>query len=570
MTAAPNAFGIDVAGLDVPAFLAAARNAYPFLALLFLAFLSRRRRAAWLLLGVLAANLFAWAVTTYPLERLYALGVGRDRVNNLAYCQVVAAGNSPLETWQVGQSHFETTGRPHHIAWAVLVAALSGGRPERVLTVYAFLPLAMAWGVALAFYFCLRGREGGDAWSPWERAFVAGCATLLATAPFDFTSPYGAPWAMTFLLKPNHALGLVLFPVVLRAVARAGGWRGRLLAALLLQALVWAFVLHFVYVAWGLVVFAVFSWLEGREDRRRDILDVAIAVGVNVVAAAPIVVKLVLERVRSAPEPHSVLPLESPHLLEATARAGAVLLVGAWGAWVAHRRGDRMGRLLAAQVLGAVLLWMGYSGLSAVNLVEQPDEIAYWLRFLVAAAAGVGAWDLAARASRAWPALLPDPSRAAAAAVLVALPWTLPYWWDPALMDRYFRGSTEPLPETLQAAGEFLREKTPGNAVLAGDEPFARWAAALAGRRSVLSANAMLPRDLDRRRAAVGALLRATDAAAARAAGAPYGVTHLVVTPDVVFRYGVPLAEVEARPHLRRVYASESPGDYLLIFEIVG
>jgi hypothetical protein len=437
--------------------------------------------------------------------------------------------------------------------------------------VYAFLPLFMAWAMALAFYFCLRVDESAEAWSGWERAFVAGFVTLLSSAPLDFTGPYGGPWAMTFLLKPNHALGLALFPVVLWTFARARGWSGRLLAALLLQGLAWAFILHFVYVACGLVVFAVLSWLDRRDDLRRDLIDVAAGIGLNALVAAPIVVTLVLERLRSAPEAHSVLPIESAHLLEATARGDGIFLLGAWGAVVAYRRGDRMGRLLSAQVLGALLIWLGFAGLSALNLVEQPDEIAAWLRFLAAAAAGVGAWDLVARAARSWSSAAIDPSRRAAAALLLALPWTLPYWWDPGRMDRYFRGSTAPLPETLRAAGEFLRTRTPGSVVLAGDEPFARWAAALAGRRSLLSTNAMKPRDFDRRRLVLETLFRARDASTVRDAAAAYAVTHLVATPEVLARYGVSLADMDARGDLRRVFTAGDPaGDFLAIFEIVG
>lgn len=564
-----NMLGIDVSGLDAGVFLAGMRTAYPFLVLLFLALFRRSRRPAWLLLGVLAANLFVWAITNYPLQRLYALGIGWDRVNNLAFAQVVAAGNPPLETWQAGQSHLGGGGRPHHVLWGLVVASLSGWEPGRVLAVYAFLPLLMAWAVALAFYFGLRARESA-AWSGWERAFVAGGATLLSTAPLDFTGPYGPAWAMTFLLKPNHALGLALFPLVLWAFARARGWRGRLLAAAVLHLLAWAFVLHLVYVAAGLVVFALASWLGRGEDRRRDALDVLVGLGANVVIAAPVVVPLVMERLRRASDEHSVLPASSSHLLEATLRAGPVFLLGLWGAVVAYRRGDRVGRVFSSQVAGALLVWLAYGALSALDVVEQPDEINYWARFLLGAAAGVGAWDLMTRASRFWPALSSDPRRLAAAGVVIALPWTLPYWWDPMRMDRYFKRSIEPLDADLQAAGEFLRASTPRDAVLAGDEPFARWAAALAGRRSLLSTNAIMPRDFDRRREVARTLFLSADGKAVRAAAAPYGVTHLVSSLGMLYRHGVSVAELDTRPHLRRVFLSGDPArEHVAIYEIV-
>src|SRR5688572_3414824 len=97
---AANMLGVDVARLDVAAFLSAARVTFPLLAIAWLALLLKVRRPWWLLLGALLANAWAWAITNYPLQRLYALGPSRDRVSNLALCQVVAVGNPPLETWQ--------------------------------------------------------------------------------------------------------------------------------------------------------------------------------------------------------------------------------------------------------------------------------------------------------------------------------------------------------------------------------------------------------------------------------------------------------------------------------------
>jgi hypothetical protein len=204
--AAANMIGLDVASLDVPAFLAAARVVYPALGLLWLALLLKIRSPRWLLVGAFLANAWAWAVTNYPLLRLYALGPSRDRVSNVALCQVVAAGNSPLHTWQVGQLHFEPF-------WGLLVAVASGWSPERVLALYPYFALVTVTGFALALYVGLRppagtaASRGDEPWSAWERALVAGFATLLCTAPLDFIGTYRPPWSMTFLLKPNHAVG---------------------------------------------------------------------------------------------------------------------------------------------------------------------------------------------------------------------------------------------------------------------------------------------------------------------------------------------------------------------------
>src|SRR5207245_3765165 len=101
-----------------------------------------------LLAGVLAANAWAWGVTNYPLQRIYALGPSHDRVWNLGMCQVVAAGNSPLRTPQVGQLSFEPF-------WAALVATASAWNPDRVLALYPFFPLVMVCGFAASLYWAL-------------------------------------------------------------------------------------------------------------------------------------------------------------------------------------------------------------------------------------------------------------------------------------------------------------------------------------------------------------------------------------------------------------------------------
>jgi len=566
---AVNLFGLDVASLDVPAFLAAARALYPALAVVWLAILLKVRKAWWLLAGALLANAYAWAVTNYPLLRLYALGPSRDRVSNVALCQVVAAGNSPLHTWQVGQLHFEPF-------WGLLVAALSGWNPDRVLALYPFLPLATALGFALALYWGLRPATSGappsgdeGAWSAWERALVAGFATLLCASPLDYTGIYRGPWSMTFLLKPNHAVGLVLFPLVLRGFARIRGWRGRIGTGLLLHLMGWAFILHMAYAAFGLAVFAAWSLLDRRAGAGRDVRDTLAVIGVNALIVSPYVVMLLLGYPFLVKSPFMTINPLSPHLLETTVRGGWLFPLGLWGAAVAYRRGDRLGRLWAAQVAGAYLIWAGYLLLSAMQLARERDEIFNWLRFLAAASAGIGAWDLARRVlgwtSRPWPA-----AARAGAAALLALPWSLPYWWDPARMDLYFPGSLRPIPESIRAPTDFLRERTERRAVVAGDHDFARWVGALGARRVLLGDHLHSPKDRPRREALEQLLVGGADPEASWPAASAYGVRYLVVTPDLAARNGAALATLQARPDLRLAHLTGTGvADYVAIFEIV-
>ncbi len=568
-----NILGIDVSGLDVEAFLRTGGLLFPLAALCWLAILLRVRRPAFLLLGVLAANAFVWLMTNYPLARLYALGASGDRLNNLAMCQVVASGHTPLETWQVGQSNLGPGLRPYVMLWTVLVSSLSGFNPERLLPLYGLLPLVMACGFALALYFGLGSAQGGF-WSPWLRALVAGFGTLMASAPTDFMGTYDVPWALMFLLKPNHALGLVLFPLVLRAFADIDGWRRRIGAGLLLHLLGWAFALHLAYVTAGLLTFVGLSLLFRRDELRRDLVDTLAVVGLSVVIVAPYVFRLALAPSPAAgpAAPPEIVRVGSttPMLLEATLRTGLVFPAALWGAWQAWRKGGRLGRLLAAQLGAALLLWLGYSGAAMAGarprglwseVLEQPDEIFYWLRFVAATCAGIGVWDLAGRVIDAGLRAHGHVVRAALAG-LVCLPWSLPYWWNPVQMDRYFAHCREPLPEELRQFGGFLIRETDASAVLVGDPSLMRYAAGLAGRRSLLSLGPPPPADWERRWELARALLKGNDAAAVRNATLTYGVTHIVVTPNVRSVWKLPelqAARFDARPDLVRVFLSEGP-----------
>lgn len=564
-----NLLGIDVSGMDVRAFLAGARALFPILALTWLLLVARARKAGGLLAGVLLANAWAFAITNLPLPRLYALGPSLDRVGNVALCQVVAAGGYPLHTWLVGQLHFEPF-------WSLLVAAVSGWDPEHVLLLYPWFGLVTVLGFALAMYLGLAPRPAdgvgrpAPSWTDWERALIAGFATLMASTPLDFVMPHRVPWAMTFLLKPNHAVALILFPPFLRLFAGVRTWRGRIGAGLLLHLMAWAFVLHMAFTAVGLVAFAALSILARQPNARREAGDVAAAIGVNALIVSPYLVMLVLGYPFLQPNPSMAIPASSAHLLEATARTGVLFPLALWGAWVAHRRGDRMGRLLAGQLVGAVLVWAGYLVLGALQLARERDEAFYWLRFLTALCAGVGAWDLAPRVAALLRGLTLSPPWRAVGVAVLALPWSLPYWWDPPRMDSYFAGSLEPLSPRLVEPTTYLRRHTPPTAVVAGDLHYARWVAALGARRSLMGWGLNPTRDWAQRRAAWRLLALGTDAKAVRRALSPYGVQYFLVTPELLTTFpGLTLADLESRPHLERVSITGDPGgDFVAIFRI--
>ncbi len=204
-----------------------------------------------------------------------------------------------------------------------------------------------------------------------------------------------------FLLKPNHALGLCLAPLVLAAVARARGWRGRVAAGLALHLLGWAFVVHMAFVVAGLLAFVLLSWAWRLPERRRETLDVGAVVGVNLLAVSPYLVMLLRGYPFLKPLPmHTIAPY-SAHLLEGLLAGGGLMLAAAvWGGRVLWARGDRLSRLWLAQALTALAVWAGYLVLSLLQMARELDEAYYWLRFHTAILAAIGAWDLGSASGR--------------------------------------------------------------------------------------------------------------------------------------------------------------------------
>ncbi|MCU0241088.1 MAG: hypothetical protein MUF51_01540 [Vicinamibacteria bacterium] len=560
-----NLIGMDVSRWNVAEFLARSELMMIAVFLLGLVWLSKKQQPALLWAAILGGNAYVFWVTNAPLMRLYALGPSYDRLGNVGLCQVVATGNSALQTYQVGQLHFEPF-------WSALVAALAGFDPVRVLRLYPFLPLIMALAYALSLGLGLRMKAAGDAaegaWGTWERAVIALFATLLSSSPLDYAGPYRVPWSMMFLLKPNHALGLVLFPIFLACFVRLRTWRGRVLVGLLLHLLAWAFVLHMVYACFGLLVWILATWLFERADIRRALLDVGVVIGVNLLIVSPYLCMLLIGYPFLTPGPRMMIPPFSAHLLEVTTRLGPIFWLGVWGLVVIARRRDRLARVFVAQVVGAYLIWLGYYVLHFLQQAREKDEIYFWIRFLIAAAAGVGAWDALKRMT-AGVARLRAPARRAALLCLIAAPHSIVFFWDPVRMDDYFERSREPLPEIVSAPAAYLRERTARQTVLAGDHEFARWAAALAGRRSLLGAGLHTPKDYLRRLAVEERLMRSGDAAAARSAAASYGIEYLIVTPALLALYApVTLAEIEARPYLHEVHLTRSAEDFVAIYRI--
>ncbi len=563
--------GFDLATMNVPPFLAATRIAFVALTLVAVVMLIRRpddRRAGRLVLGIaIAGHLLAWFATMAPLPNVYGANGSQDRENHLGWANMVAEGFSPLYTFQVNHLHFEPL-------WPLLTAAASGFDVDRVPIVFQWAPLVVGLlsvlSVRLVWAHCVEDREGRGV----QAAFAALGALLLMAAPGDFTGPFRNPWALTFLLKPNHALGLALAPLAALALARSNSWKSRLFAGFVLQLIGWAFVIHMALFVAGLVVFVALSCLTKRADWKKDLIDSGTAVGANLLLVSPYLVMLFAAYpLFQASQAVRISPL-SERPLEAPLRMGALLLVSGLGAWRTYRTGGRLGRVLASQWLGAQLSWQLFPILGLIGQAREQDEFFYWCRFWTGLFAGAGVFTLV------WDSLgrfrvghdQPGPKRASTAtaiSLVVLLPSLLPAWWDPLVMDQYFVAAQKPLPTWIVEPARFIRMQTPREAVFAGDRGYARWIAAYGARR-VLSASSLNSPNDNHRRAEVGAALFGNGPRALMLEGLDrYSIQYILATSDSVDRAkDLALDELATRPYLDRVYDHEFEGRRVLIFKI--
>lgn len=524
--------------------------------------LFRKGRPGWFVAGVVLGNAYLWFVTNAPLHRLYALGPSRDRLNNVGLAQVVAVGGRPLETTQIYQVHFEPF-------WGWLLAALSFGQPERLLAAYAYLSLVIVAAFSVSLYVALRpSGDGPGGLQRWERAMMAGFATLLCAAPMDFAEPLRNPWAMTFLLKPNHALGLVILPWFVWSFARIRGTRGRIVAGLLLHLVAWAFVLHMIYAVAGLCVFAALSLARRQPDRRRDFIDVVSVIGINLLIVSPYLWMLLRHYPAFVPSTHATIA--TAHLLEPFTFVAVLFALAAWGARLALRKAGRTPRLLACLWIGAWLIWVGYLALDALHIARERDDLYYYLRILTALLAGLGAWDLMGRVVERWRGTSWADGRRAAVLALIAFPYSMPYWWNPSRMDPYFESCLLPLPARLTEPAAYLRQHAPRHGVVAGDAAVARYVAALAGRRGLLVLGMNQPRDTGERLRLEKWLMEGASHPGVVDVARHYRISHLVVTPAMLERYpGASLARLDRAPRLRRVFRTPpEEADFVALYEL--
>lgn len=562
--------GFPMDALDVTGFLLLMRVAFVFIALVGIVRTARSAdtgKGGRIVLGVaIAGHALAWCATMLPLSNPYGANGSQDRENHLGWANVVALGFSPLRTFQVNHLHFEPV-------WPLVTAVAAGFDVKRVAAVFQWAPLVIGVALLLSIRFVWKRGLGPRHEAPMEGAFAALGAVLLMATPDDFSGAFRNPWALTFLLKPNHALGLVLVPLAAWALARARDLKSRLIAGFILQLVGWAFVIHMALFVAGVLVFVAMSWITREEDRRRDLIDSCIAIGVNLLIVSPYLFMLIVAYPFLDGDGHRLSPF-SERFLEGPLRMGGLFLLSAWGAWRTYRNQGRLGRILACQWLTAHIVWQAFPLLGLFGQAREQDEAFYWCRFWTGLFAAVGTFrGIQLALNRLGLPRGGADRRGALAAALgltLLLPGLLPSWWNPAVMDQYFVAARRPLPDWVSEPTRFIRETTPTDAVFAGDRVYAKWIAAFGARRVLLAESLNVPGDGARRMEVEKALLNDGDETLLKEGRDRYSIQYVLVTSNPLPQMpDLTIETLTARPHLEIVFDKSYAQNRVTIFKVV-
>jgi hypothetical protein len=233
---------------------------------------------------------------------------------------------------------------------------------------------------------------------------------------------------------------------------------------------------------------------------------------------------------------------------------GPLLTLGLAGLWLARRRSTPLDATVFGLGVTGWGMWLLSIPLALVGVAPEPDELHYFLRYVLSLAAGAALAALARSWSRAGGM---EGGRAHLLILAGCLPFTFPIYYDPPTMDRYYAES-RPIPPKILAAAEWIRDNTPEDAVFAAGPSTSMWIPALTGRRVLVArAGKLLPADLDVRMEVQRTLLTSTDAASTRAAAERYGVTHVAVDEALVHEHRADgFAALAAAPWDRTVFAN--------------
>ena len=522
------------------------RLALALAALIAFALLARWSRPRLALGVVLVMHVAAWLVYRAPLQRPYGLGEGSDRTFNVGMAASVAAGHSSFEHTQVRH------GSPEPL-WNALVGGFARGHPERVPAVYeALTPIALI-AVGLATFVWIRRHDGSpdDDWDGVVAAFAVLSLSSLAMSPRPPVPPF---WVANFMYKPNHGLAYAFAAV---AIGLSAGRDRVWPRALALSVLAWVSLVAWAYVVVGLVAGVLLR--PAPERRWRPMIG---SLALSFLAAAPYVFHLTRDYAPTGSSATARHMWTDPNALLlavpswSTIDLGPLLTLGLAGLWLARRRATPLEASIFGMGLAGWTIWLLSVPLAFVGISPEPDEMHYFLRYVMSLAAAFALAAAARAAATASPRLAGG--RAHLLLMSACLPLAFPVYHDPPTMDRYYAESLRPIPPKIEAYAEWIRGRTPPDVVFAAGKSAAMWIPALTGRRVLLAeAGKLLPGDHAERKAVERTLLLSPDATEARAAAARYGVTHLAIDEDLMHEYGAEsFASLAVQPWHRTVFAN--------------
>ena len=138
--------------------------------------------------------------------------------------------------------------------------------------------------------------------------------------------------------------------------------------------------------------------------------------------------------------------------------------------------------------------------------------------------------------------------------LLVTLPFSFPYWWNPVSMDRYYSRSLSPIPTEVRRLTTWVRAYTDRNDVFLASPELANWITALSGRRVLLTGDHRPPNDYERRAELTRRVLTSDEPGPYREAHEDYLVTHLALDEDYSASFDTELSRIASLPWLKLVY----------------
>ena len=533
---------------------------FVFTFIIWLVLLYHFRRPEILLLGAVGFSIYTYAAHALPLNRPYSFRPGGDRMVNLAMSTTAAVGRSPFESYQVASAD-------HEPFWRFLMRLVSFGDPENVFFIYQLLPALTMILVALMLVQGLRNK-GTD--RSWEVALIVYAVLLLNSSPQDRLGAFQTFWQMTFVLKPNHALGLALIPLWIGWWSHRSFRNPNLWAGILLGLLGWVFLMHWAFVFLGLLMYPLFTKiLVGQTSSITRVLRVA---GLSLAIVLPYITYLYhfFWGIGTQIEGNIDWPMPGPlegflNVFSVGYAHGAIFLLSVAGIVAFFRRRGPVDITLLALLAGCFAGWILYLFAFVLGKAIQAEEFYYYTRFLLSIAAGSGAFLLIQKTAGwlkpHWGDTSSFPVLSLCAFLLVMLPQNISYWWYPPEMDRYYPISLEPVPQEMHQLTAWAKNFSSENAVFVASPDIACWISALSGRRVLLIGDYRPPVDYKERRELMDSLLNEPSEEMFLEAADRFQVSHLVLEDSDAIPEALSWAKIVYEGKDLRVLVASIPAD---------